>query len=335
MASSPKSDFPNGDGIQAIQQPRTVDNAVFNSSGPAPFGPVLPDRLDTFAQHRRLLFAMAYRMLGSAEDAEDIVQETFIRWQQAADLEIEFPRAFLVTILTRLAINYLQSARVRREEYFGQWLPEPLVTAPCQNPSIALEVDESLSLAFLFLLERLTPVERAALLLRDVFDYEYSEIATILEQTQANCRQILRRARQHIKDPRIRFDASREQRDELLRRFSEASSQGDLEALVALLSSDAIFYSDGGGKAPALPKPIHGPANIARGMLDGMRRLVPKNLARRFVDINGHPGIVAFLDGRPFSVVTLDAADGLISDIYVVTNPEKLRRIPLLESLPA
>lgn len=275
---------------------------------------------------------MAYRMLGSAADAEDVLQETFIRWHQTSDLEIESPRALLVTILTRLAINHLQSARVRREEYFGHWLPEPLVTSPYQNPSIALEVDESLSLAFLLLLERLTPVERATLLLREVFDYEYSEIASILDQSETNCRQILRRARQHIKDPRARFDASQEQRDELLRRFSEAASEGNLEGLVALLSRDAIFYSDGGGKAPALPKPIYGPDNIARGVLDGLRRLVPKNLVRRFVEINGHPGIVTFLDGRPFSVFTLDAADGLISNIYVVTNPEKLKRIPSLES---
>jgi len=278
---------------------------------------------------------MAYRMLGSAADAKDVVQETFIRWQQTSEVEIESPRALLVTILTRLAINHLQSARVRREEYFGHWLPEPLVTTPYQNPSIALEVDESLSLAFLLLLERLTPLERATLLLREVFDYEYPEIASILDQSEANCRQILRRARQHIKDPRTRFDASREQRDELLRRFSEASLQGNLVGLVALLWRGAIFYSDGGRKAPALPKPIHGPHNIGRGVLEGLRRLVPKNLIRRFVEINGHPGIVTLLDGRPFSVFTLDAADGLISNIYVVTNPEKLKRIPPLQSLPS
>ncbi len=193
-------------------------------------------------------------------------------------------------------------------------------------------MDESLSLAFLLLLERLTPIERATLLLREVFDYEYSEIAAVLEQSEANCRQILRRARQHIKEPRTRFDASREERDELIRRFSEASSQGNLEGLVTLLSRDAVFYSDGGGKAPALPKPIYGPENIARGVLDGLRRLVPKNLVRRFTQINGQPGIVSFLDGHPFSVFTLDVSDGLISHIYVVTNPEKLKRIPPLES---
>ena len=316
------------------------DNSRIKSTGKVSIGDAKSDsvntpqdeRLNAFHQHRPLLFAIAYRMLGSSADAEDILQETYIRWQQTPNPYMDSPRPLLVTILTRLAINYLQSARVRREEYFGQWLPEPLLTAPFQNPSVAVEVDESLSLAFLLLLERLTPIERATLLLREVFDYEYPEIAAVLEQSEANCRQILRRARQHIKEPRTRFDASREQRDELIRRFSEASSQGNLEGLLTLLSRDAVFYSDGGGKAPALPKPIYGSENIARGVLDGLRRLVPKNLVRRFAHINGQPGIVSFLDGRPFSVFTLDVSDGLISQIYVVTNPEKLKRIPPLES---
>jgi RNA polymerase sigma-70 factor, ECF subfamily len=293
------------------------------------------DRLQLFSQHRSLLFAVAYRMLGSSADAEDLLQETFIRWQQAADVEIASPRAFLVTILTRLSINHLQSARVRREGYFGQWLPEPLVTTPTQNPLAAFEIDESLSLAFLLLLERLSPMERAVLLLRDVFDYEYVEIASILDQSEPNCRQILRRARQHVKESRPRFDASVEQREELLRKFSEASSQGDMDGLVSLLSNEAVFYSDGGGKAPALPKPIYGAANIARGILEGTRRLVPKNLVRRFAEINGHPGIVTFLDARPFSVFAFDASGERISRIYIITNPEKLKRIPSLESFPS
>jgi RNA polymerase sigma-70 factor (ECF subfamily) len=293
------------------------------------------DRLQSFSQHQPLLFAVAYRMLGSAADAEDLLQETFIRWQQMAQVEIESPRALLVTILTRLCINHLQSARVRREEYFGQWLPEPLVTAPSQSPDVSFEIDESLSLAFLLLLERLTPVERAVLVFREVFDYEYSQIASILGQSEPSCRQILRRARQHIKESRPRFDASMEQRPELLRRFSEASSQGDLEGLVALLSKEAVFHSDGGGKAPALPNPIYGAETIARGILEGLRKRVPKNLIRRFVEINGQPGIVTFLDTIPFSVVTLDVSDGRISHLYMVTNPEKLKRLPPLVSLPS
>jgi RNA polymerase sigma-70 factor (ECF subfamily) len=229
----------------------------------------------------------------------------------------------------------LQSARVKREQYFGQWLPEPLATATRQNPSISFEVDESLSLAFLLLLERLTPVERAVLVLREVFDYEYSEIAAILDHSESNCRQILRRARQHLKDSRPRFDASLKEKEELLRRFSDASLLGDLEGLVALLSKEAVFYSDGGGKAPALPKPIYGAENIARGILEGLKRLVPKNLVRRFVEINGQPGIVTYLDGSPFSVFTIYIAEGRVSQIYVITNPEKLKRLPLLASLPS
>ncbi len=327
MGNSDGSDFTN-------------DNAGIKSTGEISIGDSkfdslnMPEheRLDVFNRHRPLLFGIAYRMLGSSADAEDILQETFIRWRQTSNPDIQSPRPLLVTIVTRLAINHLQSARVRREEYFGQWLPEPLLTAPFQNPSAAVEVDQSLSLAFMLLLERLTPVERATLLLREVFDYEYSEIAAILEQSESNCRQILRRARQHIKEPRTRFEASREQRDELLRRFSEASSHGNLDGLVALLSRDAVFYSDGGGKAPALPKPIYGAGNIARGVLEGLRRLVPKNLVRQSVEINGQKGIVSFLDGHPFSVFTLDVTDGLISHIYVVTNPEKLKLIPSLES---
>jgi RNA polymerase sigma-70 factor (ECF subfamily) len=326
MASRPKSNFTNEDaGIESSRELGTR-YAKYDWSDSAK-----GERLEVFKQHQPLLFAIAYRMLGSSADAEDILQETFIRWQQASEGDVESPRALLVTTLTRLAINHLQSARVRREEYFGHWLPEPLLTAPVPNPSTSLEVDESLSLAFMLLLERLTPIERATLLLREVFDYEYSEIATILDQSEANCRQVLRRARQHVKEPRARFDVSRKQRDELLRKFNEASSQGNLEGLVALLSREAVFYSDGGGKAPALPNPIYGSHNIARGVLQGLRRLVPKNLLRRFVEINGQPAIISFLNGHAFSVFTLDFTDGQISNIYVVTNPDKLKRIPPLE----
>jgi RNA polymerase sigma-70 factor (ECF subfamily) len=292
-------------------------------------------RLETFDQHRSLLFGIAYRMLGSVADAEDMLQEAFIRWEYASPAEINSPKAWLVTIVTRLSINHLQSARVFREEYFGEWLPESVVTAPRSNPLVSLEVDESLSLAFLILLERLNPVERAALLLRDVFDYEYPEIARILDQNEVNCRQILRRARQHIKETNSRFEAPQEQRAELLRRFSEASRNGDMDGLIALLAKDAVFYSDGGGKAPALPKPIYGAANIARGILEGLRRLVPQDLVRRNVEINGRPGIVSYHEGRLFSIFTIDVSENRIARIYVITNPDKLKRFPPLTALPS
>jgi len=293
--------------------------------------PFTRTQLASFEQHRSLLFGIAYRMLGSVADAEDMLQETFIRWQRMLPDQIESPKAMLITIITRLCINHLQSARATREEYFGEWLPEPIVTAPRENPALSREINESLSLAFLLLLERLTPVERAALLLRDVFDYAYSDIASILDQSEANCRQILRRARQHVKAVNKRFDASQEQRAELLRRFSEASFKGDMEGLVALLSEDAVFYSDGGGKAPALPKPIYGAATIARGVLEGLRKFVPRNLVRRYLEINGRPGIVSYLDGRPFSVFSIEICEDRISQIFVVTNPEKLKRLPQLK----
>ncbi len=330
MESGPENDTAKGDIRLELGAEAAIPKSEVNSSEITRQG-----RLEAFNQHRSLLFAVAYRMLGSSADAEDLLQETFIRWQQAADVEITSPKALLVTILTRLCINHLQSARVRREEYLGQWLPEPLVTAPSQNPLASFEIDESVSLAFLLLLERLTPMERAVLLLREVFDYEYFQIASILDQSELNCRQVLRRARQHIKESRPRFDAPLEQRVELLRRFSQASLQGDLEGLISLLSKEAVFYSDGGGKAPALPKPVYGAEHIARGVLEGLRRLVPKNLVRRFAEINGQPGIVTFLDARPFSVFTLDVCGGRISRIYVITNPEKLTRIPSFTSFPS
>ena len=165
-------------------------------------------RLATFDQYRSLLFSIAYRMLGSVADAEDMLQETFIRWQQSGDEEIRSPRAFLVTIVSRLCINHLQSARVQREEYVGQWLPEPIVTDPGSDPLEMIKLDESLSMAFLVLLERLTPIERAVFLLREVFEYDYSEIGAVLGQSEVNCRQILRRARQHVSAVRPRFEAS-------------------------------------------------------------------------------------------------------------------------------
>jgi RNA polymerase sigma-70 factor (ECF subfamily) len=184
-------------------------------------------RLATFDQYRSLLFSIAYRMLGSVADAEDMLQETFIRWQQSADDNIRSPRAFLVTIISRLCINHLRSMRVQREEYVGQWLPEPLVTDPGSDPFGIIKVDESLSMAFLVLLERLTPIERAVFLLREVFEYEYSEIAAVLGQSEVNCRQILRRARQHVSSLRPRFEASEQKHDDLLKSFLEAVETGD------------------------------------------------------------------------------------------------------------
>jgi RNA polymerase sigma-70 factor, ECF subfamily len=292
------------------------------------------DRLTEFNRFRGLLFSIAYRMLGSVADAEDILQETFIRWHRASEAEIQSPRAFLVTIVSRLSINHLQSARVQREEYVGQWLPEPLVTESPVDPFTISRIDESVSMAFLVLLERLTPVERAVFLLREVFDYEYAEISQAVGKDQTNCRQILRRARQHMVELHPRFQASPAHRQELLQNFLQATATGDLGCLVALLSSDAVLHSDGGGKAPAVPNLVRGPENVARAIIGSMKRLVPNNLTRRIAVINSEPGVVAYLDGRPYAVLTIDVADDRIKSIYIVSNPEKLAHLAPLPSPP-
>ena len=285
-------------------------------------------RLAAFEQHRGLLFSIAYRMLGSVADAEDTLQDAFIRWQRASDADIRSPKAFLVTIVSRLCINYLESARVRREEYVGEWLPEPLVTEPGSTASEIVAVDESVSMALLLLLERLTPVERAVFLLREIFDYTHAEIAEALGLSEPNCRQLLRRARQHVRTARPRFKASAGEHVDLLERFYQAAASGDMDRLLALLSSDVVFHSDGGGKAPALPKPIYGPDKVARAVVHGLRRFLSQNALQRIVQINGEPGVVSYLNGRPHSVFTLEASAGRIQAIYIVTNPEKLSHLP-------
>ena len=313
--------------MESKESKRSSEKANAQSAGDA-------DRLGTFNQYRGLLFSVAYRMLGSVADAEDMVQETFIRWQGAASEEVRSPRAFLVTVITRLSINQLQSARVRREEYVGEWLPEPLVTGPEGDPLGALKLDESLSMAFLLLLERLTPMERAVFLLREVFEYEYAEIAGVLGQNEANCRQILRRARQHVGDIRRRFDASAREHNDLLKRFIQATRSGELQSLVELLSSDVVLHTDGGGKAVALANEVRGAEKVAGTIIERMRTTLPKNLVARITRINGKPGLVSYLNGKPFSALTVDFRDGLAQAIYVVTNPEKLSRLPELPSAP-
>jgi RNA polymerase sigma-70 factor, ECF subfamily len=281
-----------------------------------------------FDQYRGLLFSIAYRMLGSVADAEDMVQETFIRWQEAKD--IRSPRAFLVTVISRLCINYLQSARVQREEYVGHWLPEPVFTDPKNDPHSALKIDESLSTAFLVLLERLTPVERAVFLLHEAFDYKHAEIAEALDQSEANCRQILRRARKRVGTKHQRFKATAKEHNDLVERFVRATRNGDMDGLITLLSRDVVLTSDGGGKGIALRNRIRGAQRVARSLLSGLRKRVPRNLARRVGEINGDRGLVGYLDGKPFAVLTFHVRNGQIEGIYVVTNPDKLSHLPKL-----
>src|SRR5262249_27087219 len=285
-------------------------------------------RLSAFEQHRALLFSVAYRMLGTVADAEDTVQDAFIRWQRASEADIRSPKAFLVTVVSRLCINHLQSARVQREEYVGEWLPEPLVTAPGSDASAILQADESVSMGLLLLLERLTPAERAVFLLHEVFDYTHAEIAAVLSATETNCRQLLRRAQQHVKVARPRFPAPAGEHTELLERFSHAAASGDMNRLVSLLSSDVVLHTDGGGKAAALPLPIYGPDKVARSAVVGLKRLESLRVLQRLVDVNGRPGIVSYHNGRPFSVFTIGSRDGPIEAIFIVTNPAQMSHLP-------
>jgi RNA polymerase sigma-70 factor (ECF subfamily) len=288
-------------------------------------------RLAVFDEHRSLLFSIAYRMLGSVADAEDMVQETFIRWEQSSDAEVRNPRAFLVTIISRLCINQLQSARVKREEYVGQWLPEPVMTDRESDPLGVLRLDESLSMALLVLLERLSAMERAVFILREVFDYKYSEIALALGQTEANCRQIFHRAQQQVGSMRQRFQASGREHMRLLEQFVAASRNGDMDGLLQLLSKGVTLHSDGGGKAVAVPNMVRGAEKVARGLVRGITRVLPKELVFKLAWINGDAGVISYLHGKPFSVLILDVRNALVETVYIVTNPDKLVHLPDLQ----
>ena len=285
-------------------------------------------RLEDFDHYRSRLFAIAYRMLGSVMDAEDMVQETFLRWQQVSEPSVKSTQAYLTTIITRLCIDRLRSAQVRREQYVGSWLPEPIVTESSADPTTLVELADSLSMAFLVLLERLSPLERAIFLLREAFGYDYSEIGRIVEKNTANCRQIARRARQHLADQRPRFQASLQQREQLTRKFMQACRQGDLQELLDLLAEDITLWSDGGGQVVACLKPLHGAAKIA-GFLRAIYRHQHKlglDYELELAQVNGQPGIIYTLGGNIQSVVAIDIADNRIRSLYFVRNPNKLKR---------
>jgi RNA polymerase sigma-70 factor (ECF subfamily) len=280
------------------------------------------DDLDVFLGLRSSLFGVAYRMLGSATEAEDILQEAYLRWTRRSDSDIEAPSAYLTTIVTRLCIDQLRSARARRQSYKGPWLPEPVeVRAP--GPGESAELADSLSLAFLVLLEELQPVERAAFLLHDVFDYPYDEIAGIVDRTEAACRQLVSRARRRVDEPRRRFDSDRTHGRELTRQFLTACGTGDLEGLLALLRDDVVVWTDGGGKVRAALRPVTGPHRSARFLLAVASR-TPAGASVREIDLNGQPGLVFDVDGHVVIALTLDVADGRVAAVRVVTNPDKL-----------
>ncbi|HXF72762.1 MAG TPA: RNA polymerase sigma-70 factor [Actinomycetota bacterium] len=274
---------------------------------------------------RPLLFSIAYRMVGSVSEAEDLVQEAYLRFHRSGGEGVASPRAYLSTTVTRLAIDHLRSARVRRERYVGPWLPEPLVTESEPDPAEHAETADSLSMAFLVLLETLSPVERAVFLLREVFGFGYGEIAPVVGKSEEACRQIASRARRRVEAGKPRFDATREQRRELGERFFRAAWAGDIEALIELLAADAVAIGDGGGKAPALARPLHGRERVARVLVGWARQANSMGIRIRPAEVNGQPGAVAFDDrGRIVTVMALDISEGLVQTVRSIVNPEKL-----------
>jgi RNA polymerase sigma-70 factor (ECF subfamily) len=291
---------------------------------------------DLYGELRPRAFAIAYQMLGSVGEAEDVVQEAFLRLHKTLlrDEEITSPRAYVATLVTRLAIDQLHSARVRRERYVGEWLPEPVVTDP--TPAEHVETVDSLSLAFLVLLESLSPQQRAAFLLREVFDYPYQEVAEIIGTDVDSARHLVSRARANLREKRPRYYASRQQRAELAQRFFAAAEQGDLPALEALLAQDVAMHADGGGKVPAAAQPVTGRVRVARTLLAGMSVLARRGVRLEVTEVNGQPGAVALdAQGRLVGVVGLDIAEGQIQTIHSIANPDKLRHLERAGELSA
>jgi RNA polymerase sigma-70 factor (TIGR02957 family) len=282
------------------------------------------DRASSFEQLRPLLFSIAYRILGSVSEAEDAVQETWLRFE-ASPVEPRSVRAFLSAAVTRVAIDVLRSARVRRERYVGQWFPEPLLADPYQDPARAVELADSLSMAALLLLERLSPLERAVFVLREVFDFGFPEVAAAVGRSEAACRQLAVRARKHMAEGRPRFDADRRERDELASRFFDALREGDVAGLQDLLAADVTVAGDGGGKAPQLARVVAGAPNVARLLGTVYPRMALVAVGFEPHEVNGQPGaIFRDGDGRVLHTLSLDILDGQIQAIRVVINPDKL-----------
>jgi RNA polymerase sigma-70 factor (ECF subfamily) len=311
---------------------------------------------EAFERLRPLMFSIAYRMIGQASEAEDVVQEAFLRYHRAqsgkgggrgkgtvaGEAGIDSPKAYLSAVTTRLCIDYLRSARARREAYPGEWLPEPLLTdgplsgSTGPDPAGLAEQADSLSMAFLLLLERLSPVERAVFLLHDVFSFGYDEIAGMVGKSEDNCRQLAARARRHVGEHRPRFEASRSKREELAARFFRAVGDGDMAGLVTMLAADAVVYGDSGGISPSWPRPIVGRDRVVRLLLGIAEQIRRVGVFVRPAEINGQPGArIEDPDGRLISVFVLDIADGQVQAVRSVINPDKLRHLGLLADLPA
>lgn len=286
-----------------------------------------PSEQEPFLEYRPLLFSIAYRMLGGVADAEDAVQETYLRWHRAqrGGEGIHTPKGWLTTTLSRVCLDVLGSARKQREQYIGPWLPEPIAGVTPDVAETTVDFD-SLSTAFMVLLESLSPKERAVFLLHDVFRYDFAAVGGIVGETEAYCRQLAKRARTHVNDRRPRFEADPSHRDRLTTVFAHAVSEGDMPALLETLAEDVVVYSDGGGKVNAARKPVIGREKVAT-FIHGVRKLGPVDTEFLIRSVNGQPGVIAVYNGMIFNVTTFDIADRGIRTIYVVANPDKLQPI--------
>lgn len=286
----------------------------------------MPAPEEFFEDQRPRLARFAYRMLGSRADADDVLQEAFLRWSRADRGQIQAPAAYLSSIVARLCIDQRRAVEARKADYIGPWLPEPIVEADEPDPAGQLEMSESVSLALLLVLESLSPIERAAFLLRRVFDYGYDEIGAILEKSTDNCRQLVHRAEQAVSQHRPRFEPDAAAAERITGAFLQACQTGDMQGLLKLLADDVVVYSDGGGKAPAALAPVRGADRTARLFL-GVTRKTPAEAQIRHVRVNGQPGLVISLGGVTATVLTFDVVAGRIVTCYVIRNPEKLSRV--------
>jgi len=285
---------------------------------------------ELFETYRPYLFSIAYRMLGSALDAEDMVQETYIRAAAPPKEPIRSVKAYLTTIISRLCMDQLDLAHRKRELYVGPWLPEPILTATASeadDPEKHVEMEESISLAFLVLLEQFQPFERAVFLLREVFEYEFAEITAILGKSEAACRRSFSRSKQHLREQRPRFPASRETHRQLLDGYVQAVETGEMTTLISMLSEDVTLWTDGGGKIKtAALHPISGRDAVARFSV-GTQRFLPANYRMELAEVNGQPAVIIRIDGQAFSVITIDVEADHIRTIRVLANPEKLAQV--------
>ncbi|MEU9083859.1 RNA polymerase sigma-70 factor [Streptomyces sp. NPDC048357] len=280
---------------------------------------------DHFEEHRRLLFAAAYRMLGSVADAEDIVQDAWLAWNRADRTAVEHPRAYLLRTVTNLSLNRLKSAQAVREAYVGPWLPEPLLTSP--DIAEEAELTDTVSMAVLVVLETLTPTERAVFMLREVFGYPYAEIAEVVGKSEANVRQCAHRAREHVQARRPRFTAGAAEQREIAEKFRAACAGGDLGEVLELLAPDVVTWSDGGGVVTAARRPLQGADHVARWWLGVLAKPQAAEGEMRVAEINGEPGLLLVLGGVNIGAMTFEAVDGRITALRITVNPEKLRGI--------